>query len=248
MLTVNAASGFGAGSAAVPYASDAVLFDGTNDYLSRGADLTGMANGKLGTLSVWLDFAGGDGVEIRFLNSNTDFNCWKLTTNKLQIVGQDASGYVDFRSTTSFVAASGWQHLLTSWDVGNSAGHLYLNGVDDLNQVTNADGTIDYTGTDWTIGSGPGGAGKANVNMADMCFDPTYIDLSVAGNRAKFIDGSSKPVDLGADGSTPTGSQPILFHHIDVDAAASTFATNLGTGGGFTENGSLTVSSTSPTD
>jgi hypothetical protein len=61
---------------------------------------------------------------------------------------------------------------------------------------------------------------------------------------AKFFSAAGKPVALGADGSTPTGTAPRIFFSGD----NSSFATNKGTGGSFTLTGSLTNASTSPSD
>src|SRR3546814_7073174 len=45
-----------------------------------------------------------------------------------------------------------------------------------------------------------------------------------------------------ADGSTPTGSAPLVF----LSGATASWHTNKGTGGGFTENGALTDAATDP--
>ena len=39
------------------------LFDGTTDYMTRGADLTGSVDGKSGTCSFWLDINGLDSTK-----------------------------------------------------------------------------------------------------------------------------------------------------------------------------------------
>jgi hypothetical protein len=49
-------------------------------------------------------------------------------------------------------------------------------------------------------------------------------------------------VDLGAGGATPTGVQPIVYLHDTV----ATWHTNDGTGGGFTQTGSLVAGADSP--
>ena len=51
-----------------------------------------------------------------------------------------------------------------------------------------------------------------------------------------FLASDGKPANLGADGSTPTGTQPILY----LANPFATFQNNLGSGGNFTENGELT--------
>lgn len=60
-----------------------------------------------------------------------------------------------------------------------------------------------------------------------------YIDFSVEENRRKFFDVSGSVVNLGVDGSTPTGSQPEIYLGNDYD----TFHQNLGSGGDFTVSG-----------
>ena len=79
--------------------------------------------------------------------------------------------------------------------------------------------------------------------MADTWIAPDQsIDFSVTANRRKFIDASGKPADLGANGQTPTGTPPPLFLRRAPSADPSTFANNLGTGGGpFIIGGGVTT-------
>jgi hypothetical protein len=54
------------------------------------------------------------------------------------------------------------------------------------------------------------------ADVADVYFAPgQFLDLSIPGNVAKFIS-AGKPVDLGSDGSTPTGIAPLVFLSGDV--------------------------------
>lgn len=64
-----------------------------------------------------------------------------------------------------------------------------------------------------------------------------FIDFSNVTNRRLFIDAGGNPVNLGTDGSLPTGSAPDIFLSGDTD----TWHVNKGTSGGFTENGTLTT-------
>ena len=50
---------------AAPYAANGVNFDGSNDYLTRGADLTGNADGKKGIIYFRFLLNGGDGERQR---------------------------------------------------------------------------------------------------------------------------------------------------------------------------------------
>lgn len=233
--------------AAGQYVPVAVDFDGTNDYLTRGADLTGNADGKQGTLSVWLKLgAGTDGMWKEVLGAWGDrFRVQRRNTNKLSVQAFSATGslVLDLHSSTSVTAASGWVHLVASWDVATSTAHLYINGVEDKNVLFITDNTIDYTLTQWVVGSNSLASSSLHWNgaMADLYLNTAeYVDLSISANRAKFFDAG--PVDLGSDGSTPTGSQPAIWLHNPL----ATWHTNAGAGGGFTLNGALTESATAP--
>jgi hypothetical protein len=88
-----------------------------------------------------------------------------------------------------------------------------------------------------------------NGCLAEFWLAPgTYLDLTTAANIALFRGADGKPVDLGADGSLPTGSAPLIYLSCRPGDAASAFATNRGTGGDFTITGSLDVASTNPSD
>jgi len=53
---------------------------------------------------------------------------------------------------------------------------------------------------------------------------------------------SVRPADLGSNGSTPTGTQPLIYFNGDAASAG----TNAGSGGNFTINGSPTDAETNP--
>lgn len=127
--------------------------------------------------------------------------------------------------------------------------HLYVDDVEDLSGGAIFDGeaahTVDYTRTEWAVGGRSDGANKLNGCLAEVFLDINeYIDLSIEANRRKFIDTNGKPVNLGVDGSIPFGSPPILY----LANEASTFHTNLGTGGDFSVTGALVDCDTSPSD
>lgn len=226
---------------------NAVNFNGTSTYLTRGADLTGNVDGKAGTISVWLKDA--DITATQYILANTgEFLLVNILASLVQIVGKNTGGsaILDLRTSASSISNDTWFHLLASWDLANAANkYVYITDVDRTNSLTHTNDTIDYTRADWSVGENTGGTGvKFSGDMAELWFDDQFIDLSTEANRRKFIDAGGKPVDLGADGSTPTGSAPLIFQSGDTDS----WHTNLGTGEGFTENGALTTASTSPSD
>ena len=139
-----------------------------------------------------------------------------------------------------------WHHVIVSADM------TVLNKVDlyiDDTQITptisvfTTGSTLNIGGGTFYLGQIQNGNSKLEADIADFWIDTgTYIDLSVEANRRKFIDAAGNPVDLGSDGSAPTGSSPELF----LSGDTATWHTNDGAGGGFSEIGALTDAATDP--
>jgi hypothetical protein len=239
-------------TAAVAYTAASVNFDGTNDYLTRGADLTGLSDGKAGTVSMWLDFTGGDSatqIILGTVGATLRFTVFRSAGNQLTVRGRNTSGtnVLQIRSAGTIVAATGWVNLLASFDLAATVGHLYINDANDLEGgATLTNDNIDFTEGNFSVGGTEAGGSKCSMDCADFWFNNTYLDLSVEANRRKFIDSSGDPVDLATDGSGPTGSSPLIWLSKRSGEAAADFASNNGGGGGFTVNGTLTDGSSSP--
>lgn len=228
------------------YEAQGVTFDGTNDYLLRGADLTGNANSKIFTGSLWLRRnttgstqrigAGALGRwQIEFISS----------TDVIKFECENASNVIILDCRSSAITDANWHHILWSFDLSNASNrHIYVDDASDLASVlTYTDDTIDYTVTNHSIGAQVNANSKFNGDLADVWIDfAQYIDFSVEANRRDFIGPNGGTIDLGSDGSTPTGTAPIMFF----SGATSTWHTNDGTGGGFTENGAIADASTNP--
>lgn len=239
-----------ANSTPVYYYAEPVKFDGTNDYLTRGADLTGIADGKAGTVSFWMRLDGGNATGMMILtNLNNRFLVWREAANKIRIYGETAGvPYLSMYSSNTYVASAVWVHVLASWDLAATTGYLYINNVSDLaGSPTLTNNNIDYATTtpNWAVGGNTPGGSLLNGAIADLWFNTTYLDISQSSNRAKFIDQTTlRPVPLGAKGELPTGSQPLLYLGRDY----ANFQTNLGSGGNFTVTGALERGTTSPSD
>jgi len=243
------------------YKIDAADFDGTNDYMRRVGGLTGAADSKSGIFSVWVRF---DSIPAlgRIFCGNTTLGGGSATNQvrsaitgsggAVQFLAADAGGTVatlQLPSATTFTAGATWHHLLWAWDVAVPMRQFYLDGVSDISGEASTNTTLDFTSADWGIAANCDGSSKSSICLADLYFAPGQVlDISVAANLRKFISATGKPVNVGADGSVPTGTAPIVFLHLDKGAAASAFATNRGTGGDFTITGSLDIASTSPSD
>lgn len=222
----------------LPYSA---VFDGTNDYLTRGASLTGIADGKTGSFSFWVKM-GVDGSSVIGILSTFQgtygLEIYRYTSGQLYVYVKD-SGSVDrlnMRTGSNTVTvAAGWVHVCGSWDLATSTTHLYVNGVSSKTVTTVSDGTVPYATGVAYVGALQNNFQKFNGSLAEVWFDTTFIDFSVQSNREKFRTVTGHPVPLASDG-TPSGlTQPILYLHNQVPS----FETNLGSGGGMTETGTL---------
>ena len=208
-------------------------------YMSRGGALTGSADGTEGMVSFWYDPAGTDGVQQTIFQSNNGrVSIIKSTDNQLRFNMASAADVDKIRilSITAYVAATARIHVIASWSTTNNRAQLYVNDVDDADVVTTANDSvaIDYTDTDWGVFWGPGGYPSVIGSIGEFYFNEAEsLDLSVASNRRKFVTADLKPVDLGATGSTPTGTAPIIY----LKSVYSSYPTNSGSGGNFTKGG-----------
>jgi len=239
---------------------DSADFDGTNDFMTRGAGLTGAVDSRLLIISLWFRLDGGDGTLMTILQGFTGGNLhvWvkRLATNKLEIMLRDASLLKELQIETvnSYLAGSTWHHLLfgINNDAGGAVFSLYMDDAADegSSSTQGAAEPIDFTLGEWAIGRNTSaGAETLNACLAELYFAPgQYLDFSNVYFRRKFISASGKPVHLGTTGALPTGTAPLVYHHIDDGEAVANFATNRGTGGDFTITGTLTTGSTSPSD
>ncbi len=147
-----------------------------------------------------------------------------------------------------------WHSLLWSTNTNLPAGQKIAKVyVDDVDQGELPSDTFDaflmsFNGKEFAFLQD--GFGDGYIGDASDCWIAPGQSLLTAGDinvttRRKFVTAANKPVDLGADGSTPTGTSPAIFFSGD----ATTYGQpNLGTGGAFTLTGTLTNASTSPSD
>ncbi len=243
------------------YSAKAVHFDGATTLNTPSL----MAGGDTGLFasSIWLKMATSDlatGAPIWVVDPENvyDMSCGPQGIAPLPhpIWGgtfADNAGASDVGLATNGAGVypgDAWVNILMSVKTDSPDGgktlQVYLNDVPYT--FVQADSSpaflMSFTGYSFWFG-GDNFGNCERFDVADAWLAPgQFIDFSIEANRRKFINANGKPVDLGIDGSIPTGTAPAIFFSGD----SSSFGTNKGTGGNFTAVGSLTNASTSPSD
>ena len=230
------------------YPANGVVFDGTNDYISRTSALTGIADGAVGLVSFWVKGA-APGSSSDLLSAGTGAGefigfFFSATTGVANFVLRRSTGAICLSMESSSAALDGsWHHVLAAWDTAADAScKVYVDGSDVTTLSTRTANNIDYTVASWRIGAQINTANfKMAADVAELYFTTEWIDITSSANREKFAK-NGRPVSLGADGSKPTGTAPLLY----LKGPASSFNTNRGSGGDFTVTGALTDSATRP--
>ena len=247
----------GGATVTAPYVGQAVTLNGTDNYYTIGSAVGG-SDTKVGTVSCWFKPAASTSNQFLSLG-NAYGNLGHTNESKIYWVMWDTGAgtrQFQFTSATAYTSTSTWYHILISFNLtsGSQASHFYMNDAEDISSVTNlSNGTAywnSFTATLQTFAHYSGPSAIMDAEVFDFYVNTDeYIDFSSEANRRLFIDASGKPVDLGSDGSTPTGTAPRLFQTVRDGGVAGDFATNSGTGPTLTEVGTtVALAPTSPTD
>lgn len=228
----------------------------SSGYMRRLASLSGAADSRSGIFSGWFRMDGGDSTSMQIFTGCTTLGGSTLdgisvvrgTSNSffLTLVNTTAPIMSVSANTTTLIAGSGWHHFYVSWFLDTPTVSLAWDGSFDITTALLTIDTADLTKADWGIGARCNGANQFNGCFADIYFTPGQFLPATASNISLFRSPQGRPVNLGSDGSRPTGSVPLVYHHVDQGEASSNFALNRGSGGNFTITGSLSASSTNP--
>jgi len=83
----------------------------------------------------------------------------------------------------------------------------------------------------WTV-EGPSPGLAPAMGDAWVSNTPSFVDLSIAANRRKFIAVDLTPVDLGDTGTNPFGYQPAMYMSVRAGGVPNDILLNRGAGGG----------------
>lgn len=230
------------------YRATAVTFEPTgNDHLWAGSLLNTTSSGR-GTFSAWFRFNAGDNQQqLIAVTQIVGFGgVMRQANNRFRFIMPNCLGVpvVDMASQGSYTTASGWVHVLASWDSGMGRADLYINDVADRANPIIVAGPICYDTIRWGIAGWV--SGQLDAHVADFYSAlGTYFDLSVEANRRRFRDAAGKPVDLGPACAGPTGAPSTVCFAGD----AATWSMNEGVAQGFNlEGDGLAAALTSPSD
>lgn len=238
---VIARSGRGPNQFNAPYS----YFDGTADYLSRTAALSGITGSKTFTLSFTFNADAGfiSGDRILTFRDLSDLQIFQVTnqSGKLRIVADGTPNTADALVVDAFTIVAGRNYTVQiSVDlVDTSKRHVYVNG-ESFAATWSVYGNIAiaFASASRVAVASNLAASAATLfsgNLGELYFDTKYIDLSNPDNLAKFVTGTgidAKPADLGANGELPFGTPPLIYLPMYGDNAGK----NYGTGGDFTVN------------
>lgn len=204
--------------------------------LDRADEMTGNADGKQGMVSVFLRPRYMNSGQMEIFRDGLSRNIVFLTAStgllRVRMISAGSQGIT--MDTVTPLPLGGWAHLLASWDLNIGRAQLYLNDVSNISissGPTNV--TIDYTQPPYrmiAVGDMWVDVSRLYMNFAES------LDMTNSANRRKFINSDGSQVFLGADGSTPTGTAPIVLF----DGNGNAFADNRGTGGAWGLTGTLT--------
>lgn len=222
--------------------ANAVNFNGTTtDSRKTDANWTGATDGANGTISFWFKKNANGVKQIIYQDSSIVFRVEFETDDKLSFLLRTAAlGTLWQWETTDGWTDTDWHHVYAAWELdGTPVGEVYIDAV----EYTVANGKLQGTFTEPTTGSVgfsvPTSIGVGNNSAAGSrmngCLAEVYINddeylAASAGVPAFRGPVSGKPINIGADGSTPTGTAPLVYLQGD----AATWQVNSGTGGNLT--------------
>ncbi len=167
------------------------------------------------------------------------------SVDNIQILPRSASGYIKIVTPTGGYTLNEWNCLMFSFDTASSPTkfRVYINDTQKSSgTVTTASGiqsnllNASYIGA--KVFNNPafvGAVAEYYLNFGE------FVEFDTESERRKFINADGTPVDLGSDGSTPTGTSPMIYLSLREGETADQFAVNRGIGADFTVQGSVSV-------
>ena len=255
----------GIGEAGVAGGNDAVQFwDGSN--VANKARLRTNSSNLIqgyGTLAFWVKLNSLTLTVATWLfNTATDGSIRGLQVRisnggALVFSATDSAGSSVLSVTeNSFFSLDTWTHVMLEWDCTGTNKYVKIakNGSF-LSNNTISNSNVFLITNSLTLNGTPINTGAQEpISLYDLWYDLVNPDISLSATRLKFVTSGGAPVNLGANGSLPFGSQPRLFlsgafsNWKQNKGSATLLDTNSGQSGFFNPNTPdyFTVSPTTP--
>lgn len=211
--------------------------DGSADYLSRSSGMAGVSSGK--SLTASLCFRADTIPSVGYLFAVGTYFEVVFNSGGIYLYAQNSATTNILNATVNVSPVAGRNYVVTfSLDLSNTANRsVYVNGTSASVTWTkyNNDTIAFASATTHGVGATPTSGYRLDGKIGNVFFHTSYIDLSVAANRAKFFTGTGincMPADMGANGELPLGVTPLLYLPMYGNNAGK----NYGSGGDFTVN------------
>lgn len=211
-------------------------------YLEHSGSPTGVVDGKEFTVAFWLanyDNTADGGIMQVGGELEVYFQRVSSSTARLRIFGYSGATIKLSAQSTSVISmplGTTPMHFAISINMASTGQReVYIDGVSKpMTWDTYVNSTLGFEGS---MSIMIDGAKKLIADVYDFWYDDARISLS--SNISKFYNAGISP-SLGADGSTPTGTPPLVYLN-----GYDNFA-NRGTGGDFTLTGTITQGAAAP--
>lgn len=212
------------------------------------APLSGVADSKRATISLWFKVSAGDGTNriiFSFAGEPSIASLTLTTANVLRLIATDSSAalVVSILGGTAILSGATWHHVGIAFDATAAVGRLMLDGASDA--ATTAFSSSENVW--WSQGNPTFGEGLTGCYAEPYVNTVDYLDISIASNLQRLRTTAGKPAFLGTDGSAVTGAQPIIYLRTDGVEPISRFLVNRGYGGNF-DDGGVSACANSPSD
>ena len=220
----------------------------SNDGFRNTADWTTGVDNKLFTFSSW--FKCDNTNNMLYLDGNSSTSDFRVraaryfTVAVVSAFNSSATEVLQVRCRANLVNDTYLHHVLVTADLSDTGKRkIWIDGI-----VDNNASWLTYTNTniDWVHSrnqkmlDGWNGPDNFRGSIAEMWFTNEYIGIDDDNVNMFFFNG--RPVDLGSDGSIPTGNQPIAYYSVRDGDVIADWGTNRGTGPDFFVLGTPTIS------
>jgi hypothetical protein len=222
----------------VAASSVAVAFDGAGDYYTATSISTSATDNKYLTFACTFYWNGGDNLQhiadlrLGTGGSEVGFYSWiNGGRSQISLIAGGSEYKTMYENAENSFTSNAWNHLLFYMQTDSTANSkIYINGVSKAFTNSNQDlNNFNWGNTATTITVGTkiaavtGTGADFNGRIAQL-----YIhNIASAPTVSNYYDtGTSKPKDLGTQGTATGLARPLIYHY----GNTSTFPTNNGTG------------------